>query len=774
MGSNLGILTLDLVAKIGGFTGPLDKAGRDSKKFTKSIEDGFSKMGVAVGIAATAAASGIALFVKQSIDAADEASKAAQATGLTVEAFTGLSYAAKLADLDTEALKKGMSRLNVAIGEASTGSKEQASLFKAMGVSIKDASGNLRTGDEVLKDLAEKFVDMPDGVDKSATAIKIFGKAGADMIPFLNAGKDGIQEMITEAEALGLVLTTTQAQASEQFNDSLTTLGQVTRGAANNVSKALLPALNSLTGMMIEVAKDTGTASEFGNILAGVLKFVASTALSGSTAIMNIGRAIGGVAAAGSLALEGEFELAYQTIKAIGVENKAATAVTDERIKKLMGSDYETAGKKAAKVVNILGAAAKIAAEKVGDVAKKTKEHTDAIEEQINALQTQLDVFGMSEADTKLWELSLKGATDEQLKNAEAILTQIDALKKQKADQEEITANLKNYQDLVRDLRTDEEKYTDTIQERLDIMSKAGVTPDADMAAKIVGSGVTASPTSSGTAFEVGGINGEVSKIDQFAAELDAWEEKELSKLEKLQEFADIESEIYKAAEDEKTKITEDAERKREELRKARTAAVTQGLWESVRSEADVMQNAFSVLGDMTENFASKNSAAYKALFAIQKIFAAAMIIANTEIAAAKAPAEMTVLGGIPMAAMIRATGYASATMVAGMGLAGMAHDGIDSIPQDGTWLLKKGERVSTAETSAKLDKTLESVSKQSSSSGDAPIVNLYEDKSKAGQVETRQQDDRRVIDIWVADLMGDGRAQKAMTRKFGLQPVGA
>lgn len=147
------------------------------------------------------------------------------------------------------------------------------------------------------------------------------------------------------------------------------------------------------------------------------------------------------------------------------------------------------------------------------------------------------------------------------------------------------------------------------------------------------------------------------------------------------------------------------------------------------------------------------------------------MIIANTEIAASKAGAELGIFG-LPLAAVIRATGYANAGMVAGMGLAGMAHDGIDSVPETGSWLLKKGERVTTSETSAKLDRTLENVSRQSNSGGE-PIVNLYEDKSKAGQVESRQQDDRRVIDIWVADLMGDGKAQKAMSRKFGLQPVG-
>lgn len=160
-------------------------------------------------------------------------------------------------------------------------------------------------------------------------------------------------------------------------------------------------------------------------------------------------------------------------------------------------------------------------------------------------------------------------------------------------------------------------------------------------------------------------------------------------------------------------------------------------------------------------------------MFALQKIFAAAMIIVNTEIAASKAGAELGIFG-LPMAAVIRATGYAQAGMVAGMALGGMAHDGINSVPEDGTWLLKKGERVTTADTSAKLDRTLESVSQQASNGGGAPIVNLYEDKSKAGQVESRQQDDRRVIDIWVADLLGDGKAQKAMSRKFGLQPVGA
>ena len=53
-----------------------------------------------------------------------------------------------------------------------------------------------------------------------------------------------------------------------------------------------------------------------------------------------------------------------------------------------------------------------------------------------------------------------------------------------------------------------------------------------------------------------------------------------------------------------------------------------------------------------------------------------------------------------------------------GSALHGQAHDGIDSVPETGTWLLQKGERVTTAKTSAKLDATLDRVATQSTGSG--------------------------------------------------------
>lgn len=148
--------------------------------------------------------------------------------------------------------------------------------------------------------------------------------------------------------------------------------------------------------------------------------------------------------------------------------------------------------------------------------------------------------------------------------------------------------------------------------------------------------------------------------------------------------------------------------------------------------------------------------------------------LTGTAIAAAYAPAAALAslasfgANSIPATAAILST-----TAVAeGVALAGMAHDGIDSVPQTGTWLLQKGERVTTAQTSAKLDKTLNNIS--SPSNMGSTTVNLIEDASRAGQSEERTGDQgEKMIDVFVADLLGDGRTADAMSRKYNLSTAG-
>jgi hypothetical protein len=76
--------------------------------------------------------------------------------------------------------------------------------------------------------------------------------------------------------------------------------------------------------------------------------------------------------------------------------------------------------------------------------------------------------------------------------------------------------------------------------------------------------------------------------------------------------------------------------------------------------------------------------------------------IINTELAAMQPIAQMGIYG-IPASFMIRGMGYASVGIIAAQTIAGMAHDGIDNVPKEGTWLLDKGERVVDSRTNADL-----------------------------------------------------------------------
>ncbi|MBQ4658514.1 phage tail tape measure protein, partial [Klebsiella michiganensis] len=89
----------------------------------------------------------------------------------------------------------------------------------------------------------------------------------------------------------------------------------------------------------------------------------------------------------------------------------------------------------------------------------------------------------------------------------------------------------------------------------------------------------------------------------------------------------------------------------------------------------------------------------------------------QAQIAAYASTAAIPIVGPALAPAAMAAAAAITTPLVAAVGtsaLAGMAHDGVDSVPETGTWLLQKGERVTTAKTSAKLDATLDRVATQS------------------------------------------------------------
>ena len=425
--ANLGTLTLDIIAKIGGFTGPLSQAERESKKQLSSIQSSFKKTSTQIAASLTAAAAALSYYVTKSNHYADESVKAAQKAGMTVEAFTGLAFVADLAGLNAESFTGAMIKLNKALGEASVGSAEQLASFMALGVSIKDAQGNVLSADKVLVSLADKFASMPDGVNKTAMAIKIFGKAGAEMIPFLNGGSASIKELITLAQDLGVVIGEEQAKKAEQFNDSLTVLSYAAKGAANRLSAQLLPALNDIVGVMIDYAKQANKVTTSTFSLQDSFRGVTAFAIQSATAIANVYRAVYALGKMGALLAQGQFGDALKVYRETTAENLQATADAEKMAKRVLSGQAAKSGEDAANTLksfkNVLQDQKNLAKE-LTDAENKKKDAAIAAakakeEALIKEYEWQKKLLDLKVAANEIDEVS---ATKEKIKYDEMIL----------------------------------------------------------------------------------------------------------------------------------------------------------------------------------------------------------------------------------------------------------------------------------------------------------------------------------------------------------------
>lgn len=272
-------------------------------------------------------------------------------------------------------------------------------------------------------------------------------------------------------------------------------------------------------------------------------------------------------------------------------------------------------------------------------------------------------------------------------------------------------------------LLTPEEALLNITRERIKLLKDAAPASEEyrESMERISKASVQNAPEFEGVAASVGGPSGELIRVANAQKELQKWHEKQLEMQKELLEEKEINEQVYAE------RIAEINKTNSERLQDIQAGYTSASL--------SMFSDLAGQTAQLLQGIGQEGSFAYRTLFIASKAAAIAQAIINTELAATKAMAEGGLILGIPAATAIRAVGYASVGLIAGQTLAGMAHDGIDRVPENGTWLLQKGERVVTAGTSAKLDETLEKVQqvrreeRESISGGTFTIHNSYTGK---------------------------------------------
>lgn len=242
-----------------------DAAGKQAARGMGETEKAGAKMGKAIAVAGVAVASAFAALVVQQTNYAASVGDVSQRTGVSAEKISSLASAARLAGSDFGAVTSALDTFGQNIQRAAGGSRQQAAVFDAMGISVRDAGGHLRDTDVLMAEATRKLAGYKDGSAKTALAQRLFGDSAKDLMPVLNQlGEEGFQGVTDKAAALNQVVSTDMAQAAGQMQVQMRTLREQVNGYALAVAGDLLPAINALVGEWIK--SDTAAKGASGSM----------------------------------------------------------------------------------------------------------------------------------------------------------------------------------------------------------------------------------------------------------------------------------------------------------------------------------------------------------------------------------------------------------------------------------------------------------------------------------------------------------------------------
>ncbi len=407
---------------------------QDMRRLTGTMESGFGQMasmarkvagalGVAFGVRE------IVRFGQEALELGDQMAKLSQSTGVSVENLSALKYAADLADVDIAGLAKGLSILSRNLFEAQGGSGEAKDAIKALGLTIENAQGGLLSSDKVMGQVADKFAAMEDGSAKTALAMRLFGKSGADLIPLLNQGSAEIAAMRAEAEKLGLIMSTETAQAMERVNDNFTRLKSILEGSVIRIVSGLVPTLENLTNILFDLSKEAGNFEETSKGIAATLKLVASGAFVAYSYFMNYADGVRAVVLALRELSWGNFTGAFEILESAHAQYLKNVENTVKTLGKIWDDGANRAQKGAEKI------------KKTFEIKSPVNEVVDPSQKALDALFAQAEAIQAGGNALELYKKGLHEATAEQKELATSLLGFIEAHEQgKKAIQDRIQA----------------------------------------------------------------------------------------------------------------------------------------------------------------------------------------------------------------------------------------------------------------------------------------------------------------------------------------------
>lgn len=286
MATSIGSLVIDMSANLGKLTSDMAQAKSTVNSAMKDIQaavDQAKKAFIALtGVASVDALKGM---IMGAIDGAANLNKLSIQAGITVERLSALAAVGKATSTSADTIAAASNKMSKALAAQNEDSAGAARALKALGLSFSDFQN--MSPDERMVAVAKAMNGFQDGASKSAAAMLLMGKSGAEMLPFLRD--------LAEKGELHAKTTTAQAEAAHEFEKQLGLLKTQGEAWRKSLAMTILPTLNDIAEALLTVKKNTAALGvEMGEGLKIVLQTVAVVGLNvyfvlkelGATAVM--------------------------------------------------------------------------------------------------------------------------------------------------------------------------------------------------------------------------------------------------------------------------------------------------------------------------------------------------------------------------------------------------------------------------------------------------------------------------------------------------------
>ncbi|HIE9806784.1 TPA: phage tail tape measure protein [Klebsiella pneumoniae] len=758
-GKSLGTLTIDLVAKVGGFVSGMDKAERASAKWSKQVQDDVAKSSAALaGIGAAAIAAGLAVgasgfqLLKSTSRQIAETDRWAKSLQLSTQELLAWQFAAEKAGVSGDQMADIFKDIGDKIGDAVLNkSGEAVDALNALGLSAEKLSKV--SPDKQLLAIGESLEKISTNAEKT-TILESLGNDLSKLLPLFDNNNQKLKQFIDLAKDYGVAPDPSSIDDLVKVNQLFEDMGAQVAGLKIEIAAGLAKVdltplqgsldklhdvltdplvLQGISDLVSEVAQLAGWLVK---AAAGAGQLAASTgnrfaALSGKIDLTNIDQVNERIEYL-QKTLEGKKGFYSQSESMFGWitgVDDSAKALNDELLSLIETRDKFSKASKSVLPLQVatVGTDNPFSLPPGGTNGKPVKTPTSKTENAFNSRLLDL------QKQAALIETSGKRTAEvTELEKINFDITSGNLKKLSEAQKEQLRTAAKALDSKKEELRLNQENAR--VAEYVSGLERQNKLVQQGFDNEIVGR------------YSGGRERSRMQDNNDIQQDFAYQQDDLLNQLQSGdidQSLYDKKKEALQNSLDERLKIQEEYYKKQDELQNDGAAGFISGLATQIEASMDLYTNmqqvgaqAFSSLTDMIIDWAETGKLNVKdfASTFLQSVGSTLLSYAAAQVAMAGLQA-FTAMIGVPFVgpeiagpAAIAATAAAGVLAIGvGTALQGQAHDGIDSVPETGTWLLQKGERVTTAKTSAKLDATLDRVANQSTGGGAiySPTINI-------------------------------------------------